>query len=151
LSWHAELPYVNGITLNCLKSDGCHDQFKPQDHGGYKYINMKIYVPPAGHGGSCKGDVFGQDLNAGLMLQLFGEDKFIHSMPIPMKRSEFVKKSEEGMYWICVEVPHVQQDPTHGQWARITVENFPLDTTSHEGTLEIYLDYVSLANTCYRG
>jgi len=149
LSWHAELPYVNGITLQCLKSAGCHDQFKPQDHGGYKYINMKIYVPPASQGGWCNGDGFGQDLSSSLLLQLFGEDKKIHSKPMRMKRSENIIKSEDGMYWICQEVPHVQQDPAHGEWARLSVQNWPMDTASHEGTFEIYLDYVSLANTCF--
>jgi len=152
LSWHANLPYVNGVTFRCLGNASCPDKFKPHDKGGYRYINFKIYVPPGNHG-KCSGDLFGQELSEGLMMQLTGEDKKVHSMPAPLKgeSGNHIKKSKDGMYWVCMNIPHVQQDPVHGEWARISVQNWPQNTDGHQGSFEIYLDYVSLANTCYLG
>lgn len=148
LSWHAHLPYVNGITLTCLS--GCQDHFKPKDKGGFRYINFKIYVPPGNHG-TCSGDLFGQELSDGLMMELFGEEKFYQSMPSPMNRKNQITKSAGGMYWLCMDIPHMQQDPTHGEWAQISVQNWPMDAGGHQGAFEIYLDYVSLADTCFSG
>jgi len=148
LSWHATLPYMNGITLQCLKANGCSDQFKPQDKGGFKYINLDIYVPPS-NGGSCsRGDLFGQELSDDLMMQLLGEDKKLHSMPSPLKRDNKIKKSDRGMYSVCQTIPHMQQDPMHGEWARISIQNWPMQEKGHQGTFEIYLDKVVLADTC---
>jgi len=148
LSWHATLPYMNGITLQCLKSNGCSDHFKPKDKGGFNYINFKIYVPPGNRGSCSGGDLFGQELSEDLMMQLLGEDKAIHSMPSPLKRSNQIKKSDRGMYSICMTIPHVQQDPMHGEWARISIDNWPMQEKAHEGSFEIYLDKVTLSDEC---
>lgn len=152
LSWHADIPYHTGITLSCLKEQGCHDQFRPHDKGGFRYLNFKVYVPPGSHGTCGGGDVFGQSLSDSLAVQLFGERKSDHSMPIPMNRNgdgtTRITHSAGGMYWICVTIPHMQQNPYSGEWARISVENWPMDTASHQGSFELYLDYVSLADAC---
>jgi len=173
---HATLPYMNGVSVECVPgSDGCQSLHAPFYGGVERWLVTQIVIPndasearalravrsprsglPNPTAGQCPGPYdTPAAIKRSLGVQFYTQDRRqMSSLPKWFGRMDAAMggiSTSYGVYTTCLKVPLFCKNmapESFAGWTGITYENRPLRPEDCEGPLDFYIDSIKVSAKC---